>query len=510
MCRSRHVNLVEVLESRLVRSAVYPSPAEQLALEYINRARANPQAEANRWVGYVDGQGNTYDGNLNEGLAAGTITADAKQPLAMNVYLTDAARKHSAWVISNSTFDHFESNGKTPGQRMADAGYVFPGGVNNGDWGENMAINYSSSTMDAASIVQQQQRNLFTDQTESDRGHRTNMMEPTRNEIGVGVASGTYNLSGYGPINSIASTHDTATSGQVFLTGVAYTDGVVKDNFYTIGEGLGSITITAVNQSTKAVYSTTTWAAGGYSLPLPAGTYDVVGSGTGLLANVYYNNVIIGSQNIKKDFVAGQSSDGATQVTDVFSRIRSRTLILMGTAGNDVVGVGLRKGYYYAGMSDQQVRYSATLIDAVAVKAGDGNDRVVINDDIPHAYVEGGYGKDTLIGSGGADTLYGNASIDLIYGNGGDDLLVGENGNDLVYGGDGNDRLYGGAGNDTVYGQGGNDRIWGGVGDDLLYGEKGRDYINGEQGADLVNGGPHTDTAEMDLEDRRVAIEVLQ
>jgi Ca2+-binding RTX toxin-like protein len=502
----RPVNLVEALESRLVRSAVTPSPAEQLAVEYINRARANPQAEANRWVGYQDQQGNIYDGNLNEGLAAGTITADAKQPVAINPYLTDAARKHATWVISNSTFDHFETDGKTPGQRMADAGYAFPGGVNNGNWGENMAINYSSATMDAAGIAQQQQRNLFTDQTESDRGHRTNMMEPTRNEIGLGFATGTYNLSGYGPINAIAQTADTATSGQTFLTGVAYTDGVVKDNFYTIGEGLGGITITATDVSTKAVYTATTWSSGGYSLALPAGTYTVVGSGNGLNTSVLYNNVAIGSQNVKKDFITGQAGDGTV---DVFSRIRSRTLILTGTVGNDIIGVGARDGYYFAGMGTQQVHYAITLIDAVAVKAGDGNDRVVVNEGVAHSYVEGGYGKDTIIGGEGADTLYGNASIDVIYGNGGDDQLVGENGNDLVYGGAGNDRLYGGAGNDTVFGENGNDRIWGGVGDDILVGGRGRDYLNGEQGSDTLNGNAHTDTAEMDPMDTRIAIEVL-
>ena len=50
-----------------------PSAAEQYFLELINRARANPAAEAAR-LGI----------SLNEGLAGGTITASAKPPLAFN------------------------------------------------------------------------------------------------------------------------------------------------------------------------------------------------------------------------------------------------------------------------------------------------------------------------------------------------------------------------------------------------------------------------------------------
>ena len=41
-------------------------------------------------------------------------------------------------------------------------------------------------------------------------------------------------------------TEDFATAARsVFLTGVAYTDGVTNDNFYTLGEGLGGVTVTA-------------------------------------------------------------------------------------------------------------------------------------------------------------------------------------------------------------------------------------------------------------------------
>src|SRR5258707_11440338 len=55
--------LIESLESRRLLTAVYPSNLEQYEVELINRARANPAAEAAR-----------YGIDLNEGLAPGTIS----------------------------------------------------------------------------------------------------------------------------------------------------------------------------------------------------------------------------------------------------------------------------------------------------------------------------------------------------------------------------------------------------------------------------------------------------
>ena len=71
----------EPLESRTLLSAVLPSNLEQYMLELMNRARANPSAEAAR-----------YGIDLNEGLPAGTISAAPKlrakpsSPLAQNLH----------------------------------------------------------------------------------------------------------------------------------------------------------------------------------------------------------------------------------------------------------------------------------------------------------------------------------------------------------------------------------------------------------------------------------------
>src|SRR6185503_11110112 len=81
------------LESRRLLSAVYPTANEVYEVELINRARANPSAEAAR-----------FGIALNEGLPAGTISTAPKQPLAINRFITDGARKHSQWMIDNDLF----------------------------------------------------------------------------------------------------------------------------------------------------------------------------------------------------------------------------------------------------------------------------------------------------------------------------------------------------------------------------------------------------------------------
>src|SRR5690606_19006870 len=87
----------ESLEERtlLAASAIDLTPNEQLLLELVNRARANPQAEAD-----------LYGIDLNQGLPAGTISADPKQPLAPNQLLIGVARAHSQDMLDRDFFAH--------------------------------------------------------------------------------------------------------------------------------------------------------------------------------------------------------------------------------------------------------------------------------------------------------------------------------------------------------------------------------------------------------------------
>ena len=100
-----------------------------------------------------------------------------------------------------------------------------------------------------------------------------NMMNPAYQEIGIGIAQGSnYTYLGSGTPYGVISTQDFAYKTQnPFLTGVVFNDNVTHDNFYTPGEGVGNVTITAtLTSGGGGSFSTVTWSSGGL-LPAIAG-----------------------------------------------------------------------------------------------------------------------------------------------------------------------------------------------------------------------------------------------
>jgi len=292
---------VELLEPRQLFAATTPTDVEQYMLELINRARANPAAEASR------------DGiDLNEGLPAGTISTAAKQPLAFNPDLIDSALGHSQWMIANQLFQHDGPGTTDPGDRMTEAGYDFTGSYG---WGENIAEEGSTGSINATTTTDDEENDLFIDSSEPGRGHRVNIEDPSYKEIGVGIATGVFD--GY---NALLSTQDFAFSGTTsFLTGVAFNDSVTADNFYQPGEGLGGVTITAKRETDNAVFSTQTWSSGGYTLALSPGTYQITATGPGFTGTVSGGAVTIDEQNVEVDFNSATAQPPAGPPTATLS-----------------------------------------------------------------------------------------------------------------------------------------------------------------------------------------------
>lgn len=263
-----------------------PTANEQYMLELVNRARSAPQAEANR-----------YGIGLNDGLSPGEINSSRKQPLAFNFDLIDSSRVHSQWMLNTDTFSHTGAGGSSAGDRMRSAGYTFTGSWT---WGENISWRGTTGTPNVTSFVGAQHEGLF-----ESPGHRTNILNNNFKEIGIGVLTGEF--SGY---NAVMTTQNFAKSGSfTFLTGVAYDDSVTDDDFYTVGEGLGGITVTATRQSDNAEFTTTTYGSGGYQIALEAGEYDVTFSGGGL-SNDIEQTITINSQNIKLDLATDELPSG--------------------------------------------------------------------------------------------------------------------------------------------------------------------------------------------------------
>ena len=89
--------------------------------------------------------------------------------------------------------------------------------------------------------------------------------------------------------------------------------------------------------------------------------------------------------------------------------------------------------------------------------------------DVP-AFIDGGRGRDHLIGGHGEDFILGGPGNDHLFGGSGDDFLDGGDADDHVHGNIGHDILVGGAGADKLFGDAGLDVLIGGLGTDLIQG----------------------------------------
>ncbi|HEX8916358.1 MAG TPA: C2 family cysteine protease [Humisphaera sp.] len=169
---------------------------------------------------------------------------------------------------------------------------------------------------------------------------------------------------------------------------------------------------------------------------------------------------------------------GANDVVDA-SGLATVGAVIRGGAGNDNLCGGSGDDTIYggwAGSATDGTSWQETGRDTI--QGRQGNDHLYAPAK-GSAYIEGGFGNDTLVGGGGNDDLRGGTGNDALYGNAGGDNLDGGDDNDLLHGGDGVDGLNGGAGDDTEYGD--NDA-------DLFYANKdrGADNLFGGAGADWV------------------------
>jgi serralysin len=294
------------------------------------------------------------------GLAPGAIVP--RPPLAVNAALATAADSRSGEMAEFGYFAHQSPiTGDWPNAVARHFGYPLP--ANWLDDANNVESIQSGGTV-AADVLQS-----FV----NSEPHRLHVMGQggftPYNEIGVGTHLGAF-------IWTVMTAAD-GTFG-VFLTGVAYAD--ANDNHrLDLGEGLAGVTVTAGS------YSTSTSAAGGWSLRVPAGRYRVTASGTGF-AGTAVTTVRVGGFNIGIDFLSG-----------------------------------LRRPQVHA--------FETCLGLEPTILGTGGNDRI-----------KGTPGDDVIVGGGGRDTISGGA---------GDDVICGGYGNDTLIGGPGNDALIGGPGSDA-------------------------------------------------------------
>jgi hypothetical protein len=284
-----------------------PTADEQLVLEYINRARADPITEGQR-LGI----------DIREGLSNPSYV-DPRPPLAMNPILLDIAEAHSQNMYSQNYFSHTDPNGQTPFDRMTNAGYNYVRA------GENMAAGTSTPATELEDL-------MMIDSGNPGRPHRVNLLDLINPypcdyapcvyyEVGIGYYAGTVP-------NSIAADFITedfgATGSGPFLLGVVYNDRN-QNNFYDVGEGIAGVTITTSSGGYYAVSSS----SGGYAIPIgTSGTITVTASGSGF--GPITKTVTLTGVNVKVDFTtsAQTSATTASTTSETTASTKTSTLIV--------------------------------------------------------------------------------------------------------------------------------------------------------------------------------------
>ncbi|EKD59630.1 MAG: Hemolysin-type calcium-binding region [uncultured bacterium] len=366
------------------------SAAEQYLLELINRARLEPSAEAAR-----------YGISLNAGLQVGQLGAQARQVLAPNALLENAAANHAQWMLAADVFSHTGSGGSSPFDRMTSQGYSYSSA------GENISWRGTTGVINLETAIGQQHQDLFLSP-----GHRTNILGESYREIGISQERGAFTYGSTTYDSSMLTEVFGRSGNQVFLTGVAYSD-TNRDGFYSIGEARADVSFTA-----QGVTGTTA-AAGGYALALTASTGVRVQGVAGGLSFSF--SIGMANCNVKLDVVDGNTllSSGNIGLGSGINNLR-----LLGTAALQATG--------NAAANVMTGNVAANTLSGLAgadrISGGGGND-----------YLSGGLGNDTLSGNAGADLLQGMAGNDVLSGGPGADRLNGGGGADILSGGDGRD-----------------------------------------------------------------------
>ena len=263
-----------------------PTAVEQLLLEYINRGRANSQADLQRFLTTTDRdilEAYSYFGvnmvSLNNQFSGSDFGSGAQSlgqtdaiplslpPLAPNYRLAEASRLHAEDMFYNQFQAHASSSDpifpNQPNDQVAQR--VEYQGYNYKTIAENISA-YSKTPWEshAAFVVDwgvSGSTGLMYNGMQDPPGHRNNVYSDLYREVGIGVVEGTNGS--VGPL-LIAKAFGTEQSfDQPFLTGVVYHD-IDGDGWYSEGEGVGGVSLTVEG----AAYHANTPASGGYAIPL--------------------------------------------------------------------------------------------------------------------------------------------------------------------------------------------------------------------------------------------------
>ncbi len=301
--------LAAVCNGQTVYNFGNPSAEEQLYIEYINRARADPVGESVRMATTTDSD--VLSAYTQFGVDLTLMQSEfsvlaAAAPVAPSANLTTSARGHSAWMLANATQSHDETNpANTFQSRIAATGYsISTIGENVFAYVKNVWFGHAGFEVDWGTGG--------TGGMLAGRGHRLNIHNAAFHEVGVGVVFGSNGATGP---QLVTEDFGTSTANPSFGTGVAYYD-LNGNNFYDVGEGIAGLTVTVSGSS----FSCTTASGGGWAVPLPSSAATRTVTFSGLNINQTVNLVVPASTNAKADlrlnYVPPQITSSPSAVAD--------------------------------------------------------------------------------------------------------------------------------------------------------------------------------------------------
>lgn len=245
-----------------------PDGHEQIYIEQINRARANPGDVTKPNPESVRLATTTHPGILyayssygvNLTMMKSELAAiPARPPLVPNARLMASARGHSQWMFAHAMQAHDQPGGQTFLQRITAVGYPYI------LVGENVFA-YGMDAEDAQASFEVDWGPGGTGGMQAGRSHRANIHSSAYREIGIGAIKGSNSLNGntVGP-EIVSQDFGVQQGSQTFGTGVAYYD-LDGDNSYDAGEGIAGLTVNVDG----AGFSCTTARGGGWVVPVPA------------------------------------------------------------------------------------------------------------------------------------------------------------------------------------------------------------------------------------------------
>lgn len=265
-----------------------PTDEEQLYVEYINRARANPTEEGVRLVTTTDPevQGAMDYFKVDRELVKQQFAAiPPAPPVSIHSFLTASARRHSEDMYQNEFQGHDGTDGSDAGRRMTEAGYVWRAlGENVFSYAESVWYGHAGLNIDWG---------LGPGGLQNPPGHRNTIHNPLFREVGVGVRIGSK-----GSVGPQLVTQDFGTRQNLgpFITGVAFYD-LNTNGFYDLGEGIGGVTVRIADAPGYAVTSR----SGGFSVPVPANGQWSVFFETGGVSSER-NVTVAKDENAKTDY----------------------------------------------------------------------------------------------------------------------------------------------------------------------------------------------------------------